>query len=90
MVRVPRAALATPQQTSKPLMTCLNKSRDAIRSRGEADADFSQAPEVTGSFPPSPQFSEAREGRVAGRWPTSKFGPSECAPGLPGVSEVFL
>lgn len=37
--------------------------RDAIRGRGEAHADFSQALDLTGSFPPPPppQFSEAWE-----------------------------
>ena len=38
--RVLQAALATPQQTFEPLMTCLNESRDAIRSRGGANTDF--------------------------------------------------
>lgn len=34
--------------------------RDAIRGRGEAHVDFSQALDLTGSFPPPPpQFSEA-------------------------------
>lgn len=30
-----------------------SQHRDAIRGRGEADADFSQALDLTGSFPPS-------------------------------------
>lgn len=68
--------------------------RDAIRGRGEAAADFSRALDLTGSFPPPPQVSEAlegEEGHTAGPdGPQANSATLNAAPELPGVAFGYV
>lgn len=46
----------TPQQTSRPLITCLHKSTELQLETEEADADMSGTLDLKGAFPLSSQY----------------------------------
>lgn len=70
MVTILLEASTTPQETSKPLITCLNESRELLlKHRGEADADFSKTLDLSkASFLPlfSPEAQDGEKGSMTG------------------------